>query len=976
MIASGVISRNVANQELLDAIGPRILGEAYVAVSVVTGVVLALVGWLARNVEPHTVARVAHSAVAVLIAAAYLGSWYLPEVHSVIIAKYVALEIAAATLLLVFGLMLGARLGPRDARRSAGTVGVGGIIGGLIGGATLKFGAAWIGSAALYPLAASFALAPALFLPRAPAAKAAIDSSRPDRAKVMALAPYGLWVSITTLLMVATTTVIDFQYRAAASSWFASDKMTSFFGDVALLTGLATLVLQLTVVNQLLRKVGLFAAATVMPAALVLCSASFGLFPGLLSLVLLKLVDSGTNMSVQQATGGLLLAPLSPRARAIWQSRIDGFAKRGGQAAAGLYLAMVAWSPVRLVPVVLMLCALWLLAVLVTRLRYVHLLTDMLGAPISDEPELSAFDGETLRLLLRELKRAAPTRAAVILDLLEEAGHQAPREILYRLAEADRSGAAALRVVEHYASLGDIEGLRGFSSNTNVDIASNALIALAELAPDTAAMRSRELLATGAPEPLRALAAGVLVERDTDALGLCQELASSTRTETRLAAARALEHARPSRSVVISDTLSRLASDDHTDVARAALRALAKHPSSPAIEVALQSLHRRDIRGAAMRALADMGVIAGSRIATELKSNQDEAYLAAALTWILGRIASRNGIEALVDALSARHVETRLAAAVALTSLHRRFPGEALPHSRITERHLAEIEFYRTMRRASSAKLTRSPASILLRQALKQRSKASLECLFRLLALQYPEDAIQGAFSGIASTDSRQRQIALELLHTLLDPGIGAALAAAVAPPRHSAPDRHETKRLLTAIAQDKDRFVGGLARAVLVELRLAPTKALGDAMTQSLVNQVLELQALTLFSQSSAEDLAELASLVRAQTYPKNTVLYRQGDTPDACYLVRSGAVAISLDDADIDRLGPGDACGIIAILDQLPREATATTASECSMFVIRAEDLLQLVADRPLLMHTIFRALTYAIREQTARVALEKRK
>lgn len=975
VIVTSVVARNVANQELLDAIGPRVLGQAYIAVSLVTGFTLATLGWLSRNMEPRTVARLAHGVVFLLVAGAYAASALAPLSHSLIVTKYIGLEISAAILLLVFGLMLGARLGPRDARRRASVIGVGGIIGGLIGGAALKLGAPLLGSAQLYILAAAFALAPAFFLPRAASRPLEAANAAPDRGEVAALAPYGRWVAITTMLMVATTTVIDFQYRAASSSWFSSDRMTSFFGDVALLTGLATLFLQLTVVDRLLNRVGLFAAATVMPAALVLCSAAFGLVPGVLSLVFLKLVDSGTNMSVQQATGGLLLAPLSTRARAIWQSRIDGLAKRGGQALAGLYLAASAWSPVRLVPVVLMLCAMWLVSVLVTRIRYVHLLTEMLGAPGSDEPELAALDGATLRLLLEELGSAPPTRAAVILDLLEDAGHRAPPAALLRLAERDASGAVALRVVEHYATLGYTEGLRELSRDANEKIAGNALIALSELAPESAAERSKELLTRGASDNLRALAAGVLVHRDTQALELCRRLARSDNDETRLAAARALEYARPSRSLALHDTLEALASDENPNVARAALRAMAQHPNTGTIDVALRTLHRRELRGASMRALEETGVLAGSRIAGELRRHLNDPYIASALAWVLGRIPSRNGIEALVNALDSDQVSVRLSAAVALTSLHRKHPTLALPVDAMSAHYPREVEFYRRMRRASAAHLPRSPAGQLLRRALKQRSKASLECLFRLFALRYPEDAIQGAFGGIASKDTRQRQIALELLHTLLEPSVGAALAAAVTPVSRKSITQEETKTLLTAVATDRDRFVGGLARAVLVELRLAPEKALGDAMTQSLVNQVLELQALSLFSHSSAEDLAEVASLVRARTLPKGKVLFREGDAADACYLLRSGAIAVNRDGKEIDRLGPGDACGMIAILDQLPREATAVTASECSVFVIQADELVQLLADRPLLMHSVFRALTHAIRSHVDRIALEKR-
>jgi hypothetical protein len=47
-----------------------------------------------------------------------------------------------------------------------------------------------------------------------------------------------------------------------------------------------------------------------------------------------------------------------------------------------------------------------------------------------------------------------------------------------------------------------------------------------------------------------------------------------------------------------------------------------------------------------------------------------------------------------------------------------------------------------------------------------------------------------------------------------------------------------------------------------------------------------------------------------------------------------------------------------------------------DSKLLVIRADDLLQLLADRPLLMHSVFRALTAALRSQLDRGALGKRK
>jgi len=50
-----------------------------------------------------------------------------------------------------------------------------------------------------------------------------------------------------------------------------------------------------------------------------------------------------------------------------------------------------------------------------------------------------------------------------------------------------------------------------------------------------------------------------------------------------------------------------------------------------------------------------------------------------------------------------------------------------------------------------------------------------------------------------------------------------------------------------------------------------------------------------SLFSLASAEDLAELATLLVDRPAPKGTVIFREGDEPDNLYLVHKGQVALA---------------------------------------------------------------------------------
>ncbi len=984
VIAASVVARNVANQEILDAIGPQILGKLYVSVALVAGIIIAAVGWVGREYATRRVVQIVHIVVAIAIAASFFAP---AKVAGFAVAKYLAMEISFAALLLVFGLMIGASLGPREARQVAARVGAGGVLGGLAAGAVLSAGALLIGSRALYLVAAVFALAPAFFLPRATIKPLQRVTRRiqlgKERSDVPALAPYGRWVALTTLLMVAATTLIDYQFRSVASNRYDSDAMTAFFGFVVILAGCTTVVFQLTLLNRMLEKLGLFGTATVMPAALIVFSALFGLVPTLTTLVILKLVDSGTNMSLQQATGGLLLAPLSPSTRSVWQGRIDGLAKRGGQALTGVFLILFPWTPTKVLPIALILCVLWIATIMVTRTRYVRLLTEMLGTPQKEKIEVDAYDGSTLRFLETELAKASPGRASVILELLEQVGRRAPDHLLKRIAESDPDGEGASMVIDHLAKLDGTEDLIAFANSDHPTLASAALLALADIDPRIAQQHSRELLSQSATsERITALAAGILAESSDRALALCDKLVRSDKASTRLAAAQSLGRAAAGAKPEIGKLLARLAEDPEPTISRLGLEALGRHPSEHAADTALRALRRREVRGAAMRALAEMGPPVVPFVSEELGDRFSHPRVASALAWALGRIGAESCVPALVKALDSAIAQVRLDAAVALSTIHRRSPDIAMPIGEVEARYLKEISYYTQMRATSLQPLPEVPAAKLLLHTLKQRGRASLETLFRMLSLKHPLDAMQGVFQALISSDRRRRQVALELLDNLLDPEISRAIADAVGGVRAQRRQRRSQNDAIEVLATGPDPFLASLALAVQISASgnsHQPNESVrrkGDTMALTVVDQILELQSLSIFSQSSAEDLQEVAALISAKRVRKGTVLFREGENADAMYIVRTGEIALSHGGNIIDQVGAGEACGIVACLDQLPRELTATATMDASILCLSADGLLQLLADRPLLMHSVFRALTGAIRQQLERGVLGKKK
>jgi CRP-like cAMP-binding protein len=105
-----------------------------------------------------------------------------------------------------------------------------------------------------------------------------------------------------------------------------------------------------------------------------------------------------------------------------------------------------------------------------------------------------------------------------------------------------------------------------------------------------------------------------------------------------------------------------------------------------------------------------------------------------------------------------------------------------------------------------------------------------------------------------------------------------------------------------------------------------------------------------------SEDTLDRVAALATRRTWPKNAVLFRQGDPGDALYAVIAGQVRISASSPDgrevyLSLMEAGDTFGEIAVIDGKARTATATAVAESALFIIRRGDLLALIERDPAL-------------------------
>ena len=231
--------------------------------------------------------------------------------------------------------------------------------GGTIGGAVAGFGAAWaVGQTVatnnlLWFVAALFSAASVLvfWADRKLQGKYGSESREPqtevERGSVSGLAAvlggsrYIKTMALLILLSVIVSTLIDFEFKAAAKQAHSSEyELAAFFSAYYGWLSIATFLFQTVLTSRILSTFGLFPSLYLTPGILLTGSLSILISPTLLAAALTRISDAALRNSVHRASMEILYTPLSAQAKKIIKTFFDVVIERTGDAAAGLIILL------------------------------------------------------------------------------------------------------------------------------------------------------------------------------------------------------------------------------------------------------------------------------------------------------------------------------------------------------------------------------------------------------------------------------------------------------------------------------------------------------------------------------------------------------------------------------------------------------------------------------------------------------------
>jgi CRP/FNR family transcriptional regulator, cyclic AMP receptor protein len=140
-----------------------------------------------------------------------------------------------------------------------------------------------------------------------------------------------------------------------------------------------------------------------------------------------------------------------------------------------------------------------------------------------------------------------------------------------------------------------------------------------------------------------------------------------------------------------------------------------------------------------------------------------------------------------------------------------------------------------------------------------------------------------------------------------------------------------------------------------------------------SVMEIILALKSTPLFRNVPGEGLKRLSDFVQEKSAREGETVFREEDLGEEMYIVRSGQVSIHQEfpsgPALIEMVEPGGYFGEMAIIDDLPRTASARAEVESSLLVLHKNDFRAAVQDYPDIAFEIFREFTRRLRRSDRR-------
>lgn len=136
------------------------------------------------------------------------------------------------------------------------------------------------------------------------------------------------------------------------------------------------------------------------------------------------------------------------------------------------------------------------------------------------------------------------------------------------------------------------------------------------------------------------------------------------------------------------------------------------------------------------------------------------------------------------------------------------------------------------------------------------------------------------------------------------------------------------------------------------------------------LIERVLLLKSLSIFSDTPETVLAEIAHLMVEQEAGEGSDIVKEGETGNCMYIIFKGSVKVHKEEQLLAVLEEKDFFGELSLLDTETRSASVTAISDCILFRIDQEPFYDMMELRPEVMKGVVQILCKRLRAANKKI------
>lgn len=282
--------------------------------------------------------------------------WFLVGKQPAAAAAIVYLHVAVIGFTLISGFwsVINERFDPHTAKQVVGRIATGAIVGGLLGGLIAERVATYLEARAMLLVLVALNLLCALGVWRTggptPSSRRAGSSEPRQQASPLTHLRTSRYLQLIGVLVGLTAMaagLVDYVFKAhAAAAYTTGESLMSFFAIFYTLTSFVAVLLQSSLGNRALSRLGIGGTIAVLPSAVVVAGIIGASFMRLWTMVALRGVQAMLESSLFRPAYELLYTPVAPETKRPTKTLLDvGFDRLGGASAGALMMGLLALEP-------------------------------------------------------------------------------------------------------------------------------------------------------------------------------------------------------------------------------------------------------------------------------------------------------------------------------------------------------------------------------------------------------------------------------------------------------------------------------------------------------------------------------------------------------------------------------------------------------------------------------------------------------